>query len=92
MVEAHEINGQPGAILRDRDGKVLSTFVLDIADGQIQTVRTVINPDKLGHVGEVADAWAALREAQRARRGIGLVGHDGVSIRNGGESTRDNGA
>ena len=48
VVEPREVNGQPGAIFRDRDGKVLSTLALDILDGQIQTIRTVINPDKLG--------------------------------------------
>jgi RNA polymerase sigma-70 factor (ECF subfamily) len=67
-VEAHQVNGQPGAIFRDRHGKVLNTLVLDILDGQIQTIRAVSNPDKLGHVGPVADAWAVAREASRARR------------------------
>lgn len=64
-VEPHQVNGQPGAIFRDRDGKVLNTWALDILDGQIQTIRTVNNPDKLGHVGPVADAWAALREVNQ---------------------------
>ncbi|MEU4330156.1 RNA polymerase sigma-70 factor [Nonomuraea dietziae] len=68
VVEPHEVNGQPGAIFRDRDGKVLNTWTLDILDGRIQAIRTVINPDKLGHVGPVADAWAVLREANQARR------------------------
>jgi len=68
IVEPHQVNGQPGAIVRDRDGKVLNTLALDILDGQIQTIRTVINPDKLGHVGPVGDAWAVLREANQARR------------------------
>jgi len=68
IVEPHQVNGQPGAIFRDRDGKVINTWALDILDGQIQTIRTVINPDKLGHVGPVADAWAVVRETQRARR------------------------
>jgi RNA polymerase sigma-70 factor (ECF subfamily) len=67
-VEPHEVNGEPGAIFRDRDGKVINTLALDILDGQIQTIRSVINPDKLGHVGPVADAWALLREANQARR------------------------
>ncbi|HWG15173.1 MAG TPA: RNA polymerase sigma-70 factor, partial [Streptosporangiaceae bacterium] len=57
-LEQHEVNGQPGAIFRDRDGKVLVTLALDVLDGQIQTIRSVTNPDKLGHVGPVADAWA----------------------------------
>jgi RNA polymerase sigma-70 factor, ECF subfamily len=70
-VEAHQVNGQPGAIFRDRHGKVLNTLVLDILDGQIQTIRSVSNPDKLGHVGPVADAWAVAREASQARRSRG---------------------
>ncbi|MEV1174621.1 RNA polymerase sigma-70 factor [Nonomuraea sp. NPDC049784] len=65
--EPHEVNGQPGAIFRDRDGKVLHALALDVLDGQIQTIRTVINPDKLGHMGPVADAWAIDREVRQAR-------------------------
>jgi RNA polymerase sigma-70 factor, ECF subfamily len=67
-VEAHEVNGQPGAILRDRDGQVVATLTLDVLGGRIQTIRAVINPDKLGHLGPVADAWALSREAHEARR------------------------
>jgi RNA polymerase sigma-70 factor, ECF subfamily len=67
-VQPHQVNGQPGAIFRDRDGKVLNTLALDILDGQIQTIRSVINPDKLGHLGPVADAWAVAREVNQARR------------------------
>ncbi|KUJ68511.1 RNA polymerase subunit sigma-24 [Streptomyces albus subsp. albus] len=66
--EPHEINGQPGAIFRDRDGRVLHTLAFDVLDGRIQTIRSVINPDKLGHLGPVADAWAMDREVKRARR------------------------
>ncbi|MEV4577462.1 RNA polymerase sigma-70 factor [Nonomuraea jabiensis] len=66
--EPHEVNGQPGAIFRDRDGKVLHTLALDVLDGQIQTIRAVINPDKLGHLGSVADAWAIDREVRQVRR------------------------
>lgn len=68
VVEPHEVNRQPGAIFRDRDGKVINTWTLDVLDGRIQTIRTVINPDKLGHVGPVADAWTVIREASQARR------------------------
>jgi RNA polymerase sigma-70 factor (ECF subfamily) len=68
VFERHEVNGQPGAIFRDRDGKVLTTWAVDVLDGRIQTIRSVLNPDKLAHVGPVADAWAVNREATRARR------------------------
>ncbi|WP_370421534.1 RNA polymerase sigma-70 factor [Streptomyces sp. QH1-20] len=66
--EARDVNGQPGAIFRDRDGKVLYAMALDVLDGQIQTIRSVSNPDKLGHLGPVADAWATDRELKQARR------------------------
>jgi RNA polymerase sigma-70 factor, ECF subfamily len=66
--EPHQINGQPGAIFRDRNDKVLHTWTLDILDGRIQTIHSLINPDKLGHLGPVADAWAVAREAAQARR------------------------
>ncbi|MCX5181460.1 RNA polymerase sigma-70 factor [Streptomyces sp. NBC_00268] len=68
VVEPHQVNGQPGAIFRDPDGKVLNTWTLDILDGRIRTIRTVSNPDKVGHVGPVADAWAVLRATQRVRQ------------------------
>ena len=68
VVEPHQMNGQPGAVFRDRDGKVLNTWALDILGGRIQTIRSVINPDKLVHMGPVADAWALIREANEARR------------------------
>jgi RNA polymerase sigma-70 factor, ECF subfamily len=67
-VEPHDVNGQPGAILRDRDGKVAGTLTLDVLGGRIQTIRAVANPDKLAHVGPVADAWAIAREVNQARR------------------------
>jgi RNA polymerase sigma-70 factor (ECF subfamily) len=68
VVEPRQVNGQPGAIFRDRDGKVINTLAFDILDGQIQTIRAVLNPDKLRHLGPVADAWAVAREANKARR------------------------
>jgi RNA polymerase sigma-70 factor (ECF subfamily) len=67
-LEPHEVNGQPGAIFRDRDGKVLYTMALDILDGRIQMIRSVSNPDKLGHLGPVADAWTVARQVYQARR------------------------
>jgi RNA polymerase sigma-70 factor (ECF subfamily) len=68
VFERHEVNGQPGAIFRDREGNVLTIWAIDVLDGQIQTIRSVLNPDKLGHLGPVADAWAVNREANQARR------------------------
>jgi RNA polymerase sigma-70 factor (ECF subfamily) len=68
VVQPCRINGEPGAIFRDRHGNVVNTWSLAIPDGQIQTIRAVTNPDKLGHVGAVADGWAVLRETTSIRR------------------------
>jgi RNA polymerase sigma-70 factor (ECF subfamily) len=67
-VESHDVNGQPGAIFRDREGLVLATWALEVLDGSIQMIRVVLNPDKLGHLGPVSDAWAVVAEARRAQR------------------------
>jgi RNA polymerase sigma-70 factor, ECF subfamily len=61
-IRLSEINGQPGAIVSDRDGGILNVFSLDIADGRVQTIRGILNPDKLRHLGPVADIGKILRE------------------------------
>jgi RNA polymerase sigma-70 factor, ECF subfamily len=66
--EPHQLNGQPGAIFRDRDGKVLNTWTIEIENGRVQAIRAVLNPEKLAHMGPVADAYTVLRETQEARR------------------------
>ncbi len=53
--ERTELNGQPGALVRDPAGRLINAMVLDIAGGEIVAVRSVVNPDKLGHLGPVAD-------------------------------------
>jgi len=60
-VRRAEINGQPGAMFFDLAGRLINVWTLDIADGQVQTVRSVINPEKLGHLGPLADVRALLR-------------------------------
>ena len=46
-----EINGHPGLLAIDPDGRLLGVLALDIADGRVQTVRSIVNPDKLRHLG-----------------------------------------
>jgi Sigma-70, region 4/SnoaL-like domain len=46
-----EVNGQPGATLHDRDGGLIGVWALDIADGRVRAVRSIVNPDKLRHLG-----------------------------------------
>jgi RNA polymerase sigma-70 factor (TIGR02957 family) len=50
-----EVNGQPGALIHDPDGRLISVMALDIADAQIQGVSSIVNPEKLRHVGQVSD-------------------------------------
>ena len=53
-----EVNGQPGALVLAPDGHLLGVMALDIAGGRIEAVRSIVNPDKLRHVGDVADVRA----------------------------------
>ena len=57
-----EINGQPGALFFDREGGLISVMSLDVAEGQIQGVNSIVNPDKLRHLAPLADLEALLRE------------------------------
>jgi RNA polymerase sigma-70 factor (ECF subfamily) len=51
--ERHEINGQPGVIFRGPHGGVMSVMSFEVVRGRVATIRSVVNPDKLGHVGPV---------------------------------------
>jgi hypothetical protein len=57
-----EVNGQPGALYLDREGRLIGVMILDVAEGQIQGVSSIANPDKLRHLGPVADLGAVLRK------------------------------
>jgi RNA polymerase sigma-70 factor (TIGR02957 family) len=57
-----EVNGQPGALFFDRESRLIAVMSLDIAEGQIQSVSSINNPDKLRHLGPLADLGALLRE------------------------------
>ncbi|HUB38077.1 MAG TPA: RNA polymerase sigma-70 factor [Streptosporangiaceae bacterium] len=54
-LELAEVNGQPGALARGPDGRLIAVLSIDVADGQIQTVRSVISRPKLRHLGPLAD-------------------------------------
>jgi RNA polymerase sigma-70 factor, ECF subfamily len=59
-----QVNGQPGVVFTDPDGRIAVVMSLDIADGVVQTIRSMINPEKLAHLGPVADVRALLRRAR----------------------------
>jgi RNA polymerase sigma-70 factor (TIGR02957 family) len=56
-----EVNGQPGAMILDDGGRLVAVWALEIADGQVQAIHSIVNPDKLHHLGPTADIAALLR-------------------------------
>ncbi|HVY95524.1 MAG TPA: RNA polymerase sigma factor SigJ [Solirubrobacterales bacterium] len=61
-IERVEVNGEPGARTLSADGELINVFALEIAGGRVQAMRSVVNPDKLGHLGPLADLNALLGE------------------------------
>lgn len=59
-----EINGGPGALILDGQQRLISVWALDIAGGQIASISGIVNPDKLTHLGPVADLRSLLRSAR----------------------------
>jgi RNA polymerase sigma-70 factor (ECF subfamily) len=64
VLEPAEVNGEPGAISRAPDGSIASVLSIQIADGQIVSMRSVVNPDKLAHLGPVADLYELLKSTR----------------------------
>ncbi|HWI72723.1 MAG TPA: RNA polymerase subunit sigma-24, partial [Baekduia sp.] len=52
VVDPTEVNGHPGWIARDVDGVVVVVMALQIADGRVMGISSVVNPDKLAHLQE----------------------------------------
>jgi len=64
-VRTAEVNGQPGALLLDGEQKLIGVWAFEIAGGQIRTISSIVNPDKLQHLGPVADVQALLARRER---------------------------
>ena len=58
-----DVNGRPGVVITDGDGRVVSVMALEIARGQVTAVSSIVNPDKLRHIGAVADVRALLKRS-----------------------------
>jgi RNA polymerase sigma-70 factor (ECF subfamily) len=59
-----EVNGGPGALFLDGQERLIGVVALDIAGSQIRSFRAIWNPDKLAHLGPVADVQSLLRSAR----------------------------
>jgi RNA polymerase sigma-70 factor (TIGR02957 family) len=67
-VHVTEVNGQPGAMAFDAQDRLVGVVGLGIADGQIQTIHSIVNPDKLRHLDRVGDLGALVRAARGPKR------------------------
>jgi RNA polymerase sigma-70 factor (ECF subfamily) len=63
-LRAVEVNGAPGALYLDAQQRLFGVMALDIAGGQITGISSLVNPDKLTHLGPVADYGDLLRSAR----------------------------
>lgn len=59
-MRAVEVNAGPGALLLDAQDRLIGVWALDIAGGEIHGVRSIVNPDKLAHLGPTGDFTALL--------------------------------
>jgi RNA polymerase sigma-70 factor (TIGR02957 family) len=55
-----EVNGGPGALWLDAQQRLIAVVALEVADGQITSISAIVNPDKLAHLGPVADFGSLL--------------------------------
>lgn len=49
------VNGQPGFRSLDPEGRIINVVQVDVAGGHIQRVHSILNPDKLRHLGLVSE-------------------------------------
>jgi RNA polymerase sigma-70 factor (TIGR02957 family) len=59
-----EVNGGPGALFLHGQERLIGVMALDIVGGQIESISSIVNPDKLAHLGPVADVVALLRSGR----------------------------
>ena len=62
--ETHRINGQPGIVFRGPHGGVMAVMSFEVVDGRVATIRSIVNPDKLDHLGPVESLRDVLDEAR----------------------------
>jgi RNA polymerase sigma-70 factor (TIGR02957 family) len=66
-MRAVEVNGMPGALLFDGERRLVGVWELEVSGGEIAGVNSIVNPDKLRHLGPVGDVKALLERAARSR-------------------------
>jgi RNA polymerase sigma-70 factor (ECF subfamily) len=66
-----EVNGGPGALILDAQQRLITVLALDIAGGQITSISSVSNPEKLTHLGPVTDFASLLADFRSLPRSAG---------------------
>ncbi len=61
QIRPTEINGSPGALVLDGQQRLVGVVALDIADRQISSINSIVNPEKLAHLGPTANLGSLLR-------------------------------
>ena len=59
------VNAQPGVLVRDPSGALLNVLSVDVFGDKVQTIHSILNPDKLGHLGPLAGPGHPLRRGPR---------------------------
>jgi RNA polymerase sigma factor (sigma-70 family) len=67
-IRSVQVNGGPGALLLDPEDRVIAVWALDIGDGEVRAINSVVNPEKLAHIGPVADIRALLEQASTGKQ------------------------
>jgi len=64
-LERGTVNAQPGVLVRDASGALLNVLSVDVFGGRVQTIHSILNPDKLGHLGPLLGPDHPLRRGPR---------------------------
>jgi RNA polymerase sigma-70 factor (ECF subfamily) len=62
QIRPTEINGSPGALYVDAQQQLIAVIALEVSGGQITSINSIVNPDKLTHLGPVGD-FTSLRSS-----------------------------
>jgi RNA polymerase sigma-70 factor (TIGR02957 family) len=45
-----EVNGEPGLMNVDAEGKLINVIAIEVAGGEIRSINSIVNPEKLAHL------------------------------------------
>jgi RNA polymerase sigma-70 factor (ECF subfamily) len=62
------VNGQPGFRVLDEAGRIVNIVGLDIVDGRVARIHSMLNPAKLAHLGETSELGLRPSVSRSTRR------------------------